>query len=104
VLVLVLEVVITICLAHIPRNASSCLCAYSSNLSTSFLPPSPTLRTTLRFCTQMETLSLGATKAAQLLNVRVRQDVLDDRTSVLKPQDVAALSASHKSTVFFSHT
>jgi hypothetical protein len=52
----------------------------------------------------METLSLGATKAAQLLNVRVRQDVLDDRTSVLKPQDVAALSASHKSTVFFSHT
>ncbi len=49
----------------------------------------------------METVSRAATKAAQLLNVRVRQDVLDDGMTALMPKDIAPLSASHKSTVFF---
>jgi len=50
---------------------------------------------------KMETMSRAATKAVQLLNVRVRQDVLDDGMTALMPKDKAPLSAFHMSTVFF---
>ena len=62
-----------------------------------------TVRTTLLLFAKMKRVSRAATKTSQLLNVRVWQDVLDDGMTVLMTKDIAPLSASYKSMVFFPH-